>query len=251
MPVVPRSACGLSGQSTPPPPPHWQIRPPSTLRRHVPPPRSGNHEIESFFGLNFVPYRARFRFPCAEGCDTDVFGLYYAVSIGPVRLIVMNSFGNYSAGSPQLAWAKKELAAVDLSVTPWVVLMEHTPMYCSNLDHFNSGKPLLALLEDDLLPLGKRMVVFAGHVHAYERTHAVYQDKLDARGPTYVTIGDGGNREGLYAEWQDPKPVWSVTREAQYGHGILRVNATNLVWEWHTVNTTEPVISDTFTLTAN
>ncbi len=224
--------------------------PPSSLS--TPPPRahrSGNHEIESFFGLNFVPYRARFRFPCAEQCTSPTFPLYYAVNVGPVRLIVMNSFGNYSEGSDQLAWARKQFQSVDLSLTPWVVLMEHTPMYSSNIDHYDSGKPLLALIEDDIKPLGKRMVVLAGHVHAYERSHPVYNNTVDETGPVYVTIGDGGNREGLYDAWTQPQPAWSAVRKAEYGHGVLRANSTALAWEWHTITTDEPVVSDSFVRT--
>lgn len=209
----------------------------------------GNHEIESFFGLNFVPYRARFRFPCAEQCTSPTFPLYYAVNVGPVRLIVMNSFGNYSEGSDQLAWARKQFQSVDLSLTPWVVLMEHTPMYSSNIDHYDSGKPLLALIEDDIKPLGKRMVVLAGHVHAYERSHPVYNNTVDETGPVYVTIGDGGNREGLYDAWTQPQPAWSAVRKAEYGHGVLRANSTALAWEWHTITTDEPVVSDSFVRT--
>jgi acid phosphatase type 7 len=35
-------------------------------------------------------------------------------------------------------------------------------------------------------------VVLAGHVHAYERTAAVYQEELDDCGMTYLVLGDGG-----------------------------------------------------------
>lgn len=38
---------------------------------------------------------------------------------------------------------------------------------------------------------------FAGHVHAYERTHPVYDYNLDPCGAVHITIGDGGNSEGL------------------------------------------------------
>lgn len=38
-------------------------------------------------------------------------------------------------------------------------------------------------------------------------------------GPVYITIGDGGNREGLATDWMSPQPVWSNYRNASYGHG--------------------------------
>ncbi|MCI53136.1 purple acid phosphatase 18-like, partial [Trifolium medium] len=39
--------------------------------------------------------------------------------------------------------------------------------------------------------------VLAGHVHAYERSKRVYNGRLDPCGAVHITIGDGGNREGL------------------------------------------------------
>lgn len=40
-------------------------------------------------------------------------------------------------------------------------------------------------------------ILVAGHVHAYERTTRVYDDNVDPCGIVHVTVGDGGNREGL------------------------------------------------------
>ena len=50
----------------------------------------------------------------------------------------------------------------------------------------------------------------------------------------YITIGDGGNREGLATKWLAQTPV-SAYRMATYGHGELEVvNATAAHWTWHT-----------------
>lgn len=37
----------------------------------------------------------------------------------------------------------------------------------------------------------------AGHVHAYERSHSVFDYRVDDCGAVYVTVGDGGNDEGV------------------------------------------------------
>jgi hypothetical protein len=69
----------------------------------------------------------------------------------------------------------------------------------------------------------------------YERSQPVYLDEVDVGGGTvYVTIGDGGNREGLYDEWQEPAPEWVAFRNgSHYGRGdLLVVNATHLRWQW-------------------
>uniref|UniRef100_A0A804R8U9 Purple acid phosphatase C-terminal domain-containing protein n=1 Tax=Zea mays TaxID=4577 RepID=A0A804R8U9_MAIZE len=87
--------------------------------------------------------------------------------------------------------------------------------------------------------------VFAGHVHAYERFHRVYAGKEDPCGPVYVTIGDGGNREGLADKFIDPQPSISVFREASFGHGRLEVvNTTHALWTWHRNDDDQPVVAD-------
>ena len=67
----------------------------------------------------------------------------------------------------------------------------------------------------------------------------------NAKGPYYIVLGDGGNREGLQNDWLDPQPDWSVFRQASYGHGELEVvNATHLRWTWHQNPDLEPTIAD-------
>ena len=39
-------------------------------------------------------------------------------------------------------------------------------------------------------------LIFAGHVHSYERTFGVANNKTTAGAPIYINIGDAGNREG-------------------------------------------------------
>lgn len=88
-------------------------------------------------------------------------------------------------------------------------------------------------------------IVFAGHVHAYERVHRVYQSKLNPNAPVYINIGDGGNREGLATQYYTPAPVWSAFRQAEYGHGELRVlNTTHVHWSWQRDPDSESMKSD-------
>jgi len=77
------------------------------------------------------------------------------------------------------------------------------------------------------------MHILVGHVHAYERTHPVYLNATIPNGITYVTIGDGGNREG-HANSYYAAPDWSAYRNGtQYGHGELTLhNKDKLSWKW-------------------
>jgi len=48
----------------------------------------------------------------------------------------------------------------------------------------------------------------------------------------HITIGDGGNREGLYDSWV-AQPAYSAFRAAFYGHGELTlVNDTHARFAW-------------------
>jgi hypothetical protein len=148
-------------------------------------------------------------------------------------------------------WLTKDLATVDRSKTPWVVAVFHQPYVNSNKKHSmnTEGAPMQKAVEDVMYQYQVDLV-FSGHVHAYERSNQVYQYKVTPGAPYYITIGDGGNAEGLAEEWIEPQPAWSSFRQASYGFGELRVvNSTSMVWRWHQNQDLLPVIADEFTFT--
>lgn len=62
----------------------------------------------------------------------------------------------------------------------------------------------------------------------------MYNNQRDAAGPVYITIGDGGNREGLAPVWEKTPP-YSAYHMATFGHGeIVVMNETHLAWNWRT-----------------
>lgn len=88
-------------------------------------------------------------------------------------------------------------------------------------------------------------LVYAGHVHAYERSTKAYRQQPDRCGTVFITIGDGGNREGLAEDYFYPSPEWSVFREASFGHGTLDVlNSTHAFWRWVRNQDGEAVAAD-------
>ncbi|KAK6942614.1 Calcineurin-like phosphoesterase domain, ApaH type [Dillenia turbinata] len=77
----------------------------------------------------------------------------------------------------------------------------------------------------------------------------IYNYKADPCGPRYITIGDGGNREGLAMTFEKPSPEISLFREPSFGHGRLRIlDETNAQWTWHRNNDSNSVIADQFSL---
>jgi 3',5'-cyclic AMP phosphodiesterase CpdA len=190
---------------------------------------AGNHEVGS--AEQFVPYNTRWRMPSEQSGSTD--NTYYAIEIGPVHLIALNSYASVEAGSLQRVWLERALARVQRSRTPWLVVMMHAPFYCSNSGHVEETRLMRLAIEGLMYEAGVD-VVLNGHVHAYERTFPTFDMRADECGPTYLTIGDGGNREGVYLPWREPQPEWSAYREASFGVGTLQLlNGTHAAYEWH------------------
>ncbi|TVU50893.1 hypothetical protein EJB05_02288 [Eragrostis curvula] len=215
----------------------------------------GNHEIEKLPLVEpkpFKAYNARWRMPYDAGASPSGSNLYYSFDVagGAVHVVMLGSYTDYGAGSAQLRWLRRDLAAVDRGRTAFVVALVHAPWYNSNEAHQGEGDAMRAAMED--LLYGARVdAVFAGHVHAYERFARVYNGKADPCGPVYVTIGDGGNREGLADKYVDPQPAISAFREASFGHGRLEVvNATHALWTWHRNDDDEPVVADQVWITS-
>lgn len=80
-------------------------------------------------------------------------------------------FENFSAVkyTLQWTWLKEELKRVDREKTPWLIVLMHAPMYSSNVNHFMEGESMRAAFESWFVEY-KVDLVFAGHVHAYERS---------------------------------------------------------------------------------
>nr|KYP71111.1 putative inactive purple acid phosphatase 20 [Cajanus cajan] len=213
----------------------------------------GNHEVEKIPLIHrtpFTAYNARWRMPFEEsGSDSN---LYYSFDVAGIHVIMLGSYADFDASSPQYRWLQGDLGKVNRGKTPWLVLLIHAPWYNSNTAH--QGEPesvhMKAAMEG-LLYHARVDLVFAGHVHAYERFTRVYEDRANNCAPVYINIGDGGNREGLASKYIDPKPEISIFREASFGHGVLEVvNASHALWTWHKNDNDEAVVSDSIWITS-
>ncbi|GFP97072.1 purple acid phosphatase 22 [Phtheirospermum japonicum] len=205
----------------------------------------GNHELEVFpiiYPHGFKAYNARWQMPHRESRSTS--NLYYSFDVAGAHIIMLGSYADFDSDSDQYKWLKADLASVDRKITPWVFVLIHAPWYSSNIAHKGEGESMRKAMEQMLYD-ARVDVVFAGHVHAYERFTRVYDNKADQCSPVHVTIGDGGNREGLALLFESPCPSTSVYREPSFGHGRLRVfNATHAHWSWHRNNDTDSVVAD-------
>lgn len=186
------------------------------LLSHIPIiPNAGNHELEpqgngryfqtSQWGLDsgrqFNAYLARF--PVGPlSFQSGGAPLYYSTEVGPVHYITLNNYENFLVGSPQFIWLQNNLKTVDRALTPWIVINWHAPWYSSYTTHYKETESMRVTMEPLFYAAGVD-IVLNGHLHEYERTHAVYNYTVNDCGTVHIIAGDGGNIEGLYTTYID------------------------------------------------
>ncbi|KAL8526331.1 hypothetical protein ACS0TY_015520 [Phlomoides rotata] len=196
----------------------------------------GNHEVEKIPVIHhepFTSYNARWVMPYEESGSPS--NLYYSFEVAGVHVIMLGSYTDFGPDSDQYKWLQSDLGKIDRSKTPWLIALIHAPWYNTNEAHQGEDESSgMKEAMEDLLFRARVDVVFAGHVHAYERFVRVYKDEANECGPIHITIGDGGNREGLAKKFMDPQSNISAFREPSFGHGHLSmVNSSHAVWTWH------------------
>jgi hypothetical protein len=205
-------------------------------------PPEGNYNGDSL-GECGVPTDKRFHMP-ENG--NKVF--WYSFEMGLVHHTVISSEHDYTVGSKMYQWLQKDLAKVDRSITPWLILHLHRPLYCS--EDFDADYRVSLFLRKHLEPLlGKYKVdiVFSGHYHAYERTCPVYketcrEDKASkkALAPVHIMVGSAG------AELDDTGYLnvpWREVAQLEYGYGRMHIyNETHGKFEF--VRNKDRIVAD-------
>jgi len=150
-----------------------------------------------------VPFLNRYPTPAAPATP-----YWYSVTIGTVFLAAVSSEHNFTEGSQQWLWLDAALGAVNRSVTPWVVVSMHRPIYSTQMCEAGDYEAALHFRAafDPLFWRHRVNVALVAHTHAYERTCAVSTmpgANCTAPGPacgcaptgtgtTHLTIGTGG-----------------------------------------------------------
>jgi hypothetical protein len=234
----------------------------------------GNHEIEcdNITHKIFIPYENYFRNPNRiqdpdmlpvpddyrktlwnQQCtaSSEFLGHYnygnsfYAFTHGLTHTIVLNSYTDTLPNSIQYLWLDQELQSVNRAVTPWLLVMYHCPLHTTFIGH--NGEINAALMLESMEPLFVQYqvnLIVSGHDHAFMRTHPMVKSHRDpsGKGPIYLTLGAGGNREEHPKGYINDTPEeWVAKRDDQeYGYGHLFVpNRTHAHFNWVRDGTTE------------
>ena len=167
---------------------------------------------------------------------------YYSWSHGLALFVSISFESAWEPASPQFAWLRADLAAVDSAATPFVILYVHRPLYCSNTYSCNLTAPVLAAYEPLFYGADGATVlvdlVLTAHVHCFERMHQVRNGTLVGTGgydsmrtPLYLLQGSAGCLEGS-TPWLPEQPAWSAFRACEsvaFGFSTVEVlNRTHL-----------------------
>ncbi|KAK9478300.1 Metallo-dependent phosphatase-like protein [Lipomyces japonicus] len=183
---------------------------------------------------NFTGYIDHWRMPSTE--SKGVGNFWYSFDHGMVHYVFINTetdlgngliaeddvdgsegmfsgpFGSYE--NEQVDWLEKDLASVDRTKTPWIIVNGHRPWYAasknvSNTICWNCKKafePILLKYNVDM--------VFYGHIHYYERNAPIANGVADPNelnnpsSPWYILNGAGGHYHGL-TDYVEPFPDYS------------------------------------------
>lgn len=185
----------------------------------------GNHEA----WYNWTAVTSRFHMPSGS-TDGSASPFWYSFEHGLAHWVMLCSEFPLDAGSPQGAWLARDLAAAATGASraarPWIVVTLHRPPYSSDASWANIRAELEPLLEASRVD-----IVLNGHMHAYERTHAVgmngtkvvVPDRKASKAagadvyanpglPIYLTQGNAGAAQE--ERWERPAPPWSAVRWA-------------------------------------
>eukprot|EP00940_MAST-03C_sp_MAST-3C-sp2_P000549 g549.t1 len=196
---------------------------------------------------DFVGYLKRFRMPGSTDTNCSWF---YSFDYSHVHVVsISTEYISREPGSDQYAFLESDLRAVNRSVTPFVVMIGHRPLYCSSNDYYDCnmwGPRARESLEPLLSRYGVDLYI-CGHVHSYERTFPVLNGTRVANGTIHVMVGGAG--AGLSHAWSHERPAWSASRVIDYAVGVVDIpDARTLTWKLMSTTRDDGEALDAFTI---
>jgi len=225
----------------------------------------GNHDLDHVDTLEIaVAYEMRFRMPqvkpavrelapnsvfCTnvDDCSDDETHMqaqtyvnyewgnaYYSYTFGPSKTLTLSSYSSFRPGSIQYKWLISELESVDRSITPWLIVVLHCPLY--NTFKIHRRELFLVEAAKYLEPLFVQYTVnfvLSGHIHSYMRTGPTINSKPHPKGPVHIIQGNGG-RQANEPYYNELAEEWVHVRDhSMYGYGTLELfNRTHACWKW-------------------
>lgn len=180
----------------------------------------------------------------------------YSFDFGPIHFLQYSTEHDFDPGSPQHDFISADLAAVDRTKTPWVVVGGHRPIYIDSVnwsplvedEDLVVAAALRAALEDIFLKY-QVDVTWHGHHHSYQRTCKLAHGKCVASSsnvpaPVHLVIGHGGFGLSPNVHLWRPR----IFEKVVLLHGYLRVEANATHMRQQSVVSSTGLLMDDFTL---
>ncbi len=143
----------------------------------------GNHERDTEWFYKYVSY------PEPEN--------YYSFDYGNAHFAIIDSNKELGPDSEEYKWLENDLANTQAT---WNFVAHHHPPYSSDEndygDTYKGPSTLGEMNTKQLVPLYEKYgvdIVWAGHIHVYERTWPIKNGKVDPEnGVIYITTGGAG-----------------------------------------------------------
>lgn len=172
----------------------------------------------------------------------------YTFDYGNARYYMVDTNRPLVKGSDQYIWLEEQLA---LSDKLWNFVVHHHPPYSSEENDFGDTHVEQSLLGDpdlkDAIYLYEKYnvdVVFYGHIHTYERTWPLFQERVNQeKGVIYINTGGAGG--GL--EKAAPTRAW-FTQKVRTTHHFCYVNIHDNRLDFQAIDE-NGMLFDQFTLT--
>jgi len=167
---------------------------------------------------------------------------WYSIDYGTVHFTFFSTEHPYQPGSPQYQWMEQDLAKANSNrkSVPWIVLLGHRPMYCSDVAEWDDHRPG-AQLQKMIEPVMQKYSVdlyLCGHMHMYEKIYPVVNGTVMATGTVWVNPGAAAHvvqaTAGVFLDsnFEDPQPDWSAIRTNKWGYGKMLVNQTHIWYQF-------------------
>jgi acid phosphatase type 7 len=171
---------------------------------------------------------------------------WYSFDVGPVHVVYYSTEHDFRRPSEQYRWLENDLRSVDRQQTPWLIVGGHRPMY-SSLVGVDLIRVMLQLHVEPLLYKYHVDLNMFAHIHSYERTCPMYQQRCVSDGVTHILMGMGGHDLSYGSYLDEP---WSIFHDIQFGYTHLSANRTHLnFYYYHTFADDQP--ADHFQLEKN
>ncbi|KAK4489238.1 hypothetical protein RD792_005035 [Penstemon davidsonii] len=183
---------------------------------------------------------------------------WYSTDYGMFHFCIADSEHDWREGSEQYKFIEHCLASVDRQKQPWLIFAAHRVLgYSSDKYYGLEGSFDEPMGRESLQRLWQKYkvdIAFYGHVHNYERSCPIYQNKCvssekthysgTVNGTIHVVVGGGGSH---LSEFSTVNTSWSLYKDYDWGFGKLTAfNHSSLLFEYK--KSSDGKVYDSFTI---